>query len=404
VRLFLKNLLFTLVVPATVGVWVPFWLAPHQSAPWCLRYASIPAFTLGAILYVWSVWGFAHHGRGTPAPIDAPKHLVVRGPYAVVRNPMYMAVLLVVLGYALWSASVLVLAYGAALALMFHAFVVLYEEPTLRRMFPEDYPRYVRNVHRWWPRRCHEPSVIQVTPRVLCFHRREYLSCSYAVLRDPGVVLVDTGIDTEARDIAAALATIGKELRDVQAILLTHWHNDHSSGAAVIRAVSGARVYYHAAAAARLTRTERARGVRGFLASQLPAAGPLSHLRGLLELAPLHPVGADRFVADGDEVEGFHVLETPGHEEGHVSYFLESEGVLFTGDALAVVDDHVSFMSRVLTRDTDAARASMLRCLEVPARAICPGHRYPLLDPDPEMLAGVRRRLQGLRRWPLIGC
>ena len=95
---------------------------------------------------------FAIEGLGTPAPIAPTRHLVVTGFYRHVRNPMYVAVLAVILGQALLFANARLLAYGAAFWLACHLFVVFYEEPTLRRSFGADYDAFRANVPRWIPR------------------------------------------------------------------------------------------------------------------------------------------------------------------------------------------------------------------------------------------------------------
>lgn len=148
--LLLRNLLFTVLVPGTVAVYLPLLLAgarpPKPGLPAALLLAA------GGALYAWCVWDFACFGRGTPAPIDAPRRLVVRGPYRVVRNPMYVAVLVVILGQALLFRSRTILLYGAAIAACFTLFVMGYEEPHLRRRFGADYEDYVAHVGRWLPR------------------------------------------------------------------------------------------------------------------------------------------------------------------------------------------------------------------------------------------------------------
>lgn len=106
----------------------------------------------GGALALWCVLTFAFVGRGTPAPFDPPRRLVVRGPYAVVRNPMYIGAGLALLGASLFYRSLALLGYAAAFFLATHFFVVLYEEPTLRRSFGADYESYCRQVRRWWPR------------------------------------------------------------------------------------------------------------------------------------------------------------------------------------------------------------------------------------------------------------
>jgi glyoxylase-like metal-dependent hydrolase (beta-lactamase superfamily II) len=247
-------------------------------------------------------------------------------------------------------------------------------------------------------------GLIRISESVFCVQRKAYLSCSYFVVRDDGVVLVDAGMDASGNEMAAGLAEAGHRVEDVLAILLTHWHNDHSSGAARLQERSGAKVYYHAAGEPKYTRRTASRGFRGWLARLFPDAGPLAPFKGLLDAAPPYAIRADQQVREGDVVEGgFLVLETPGHDAGHVSYWFEKERVLFAGDALAVAGDHVTFLSRWLTQDLDAARRSMIRCLDLEPRAICPGHRHPLVDPDPARLRDLRDRLADGMRWPIFG-
>jgi protein-S-isoprenylcysteine O-methyltransferase Ste14 len=95
---------------------------------------------------------FAVEGRGTPAPVAPTAKLVVRGLYRYVRNPMYVAVLAIILGQALVFVSLGVLAYAVAVLAAVHTFVVSYEEPTLRDTYGAQYETYVRSVPRWIPR------------------------------------------------------------------------------------------------------------------------------------------------------------------------------------------------------------------------------------------------------------
>ena len=156
VVLFLKNLLFTVLVPGLVAGYVPWRLASPGLAEgarlsqWLI---AAPAFILGSSIYFWCLWDFATAGRGTPTPVDPPKTLVVRGLYRYVRNPMYVGVLLVIVGWTLLTQSPAVATYGASVALAFHLFVVFVEEPMLRARFGESYGAYCRSVSRWWPTR-----------------------------------------------------------------------------------------------------------------------------------------------------------------------------------------------------------------------------------------------------------
>lgn len=95
---------------------------------------------------------FALQGLGTPAPIFPTRHLVVTGLFRFVRNPMYLSVEAVVLGQGLFFGSTQVIEYGAAAAVGFTLFVLLYEEPTLRRTFGREYEEYCAHVPRWIPR------------------------------------------------------------------------------------------------------------------------------------------------------------------------------------------------------------------------------------------------------------
>ncbi len=148
----LKNLLFTVVVPGTVAVYVPLWIAGARSASTASLAAAIPLLLAGGALYAWCVWDFAHFGRGTPAPVDAPTKLVIRGPYRLVRNPMYLAVLAVILGWAAAFGSASLVAYALAVGTAFHLFIVLYEEPHLRRVFGREYEDYCARAGRWLPK------------------------------------------------------------------------------------------------------------------------------------------------------------------------------------------------------------------------------------------------------------
>jgi protein-S-isoprenylcysteine O-methyltransferase Ste14 len=107
----------------------------------------------GVALYLaCAFWGFALRGRGTPAPIDPPKKLVVEGPYRVVRNPMYWSVAFVMLGEALAFRSLPLAEIGIVFYAVTMLFVLVYEEPVLRQKFGAEYEAYCRQVPRWFPR------------------------------------------------------------------------------------------------------------------------------------------------------------------------------------------------------------------------------------------------------------
>jgi protein-S-isoprenylcysteine O-methyltransferase Ste14 len=152
--LVLKNLLFTVVVPGTAAVYLPVRIARSASpAGGLASVAGLLLLAVGAGGYLWCQWHFAATGRGTPAPIDPPRQLVIRGPFRVVRNPMYLSVLVTVVGWAVFYRSAVLLWYAGALWIGFHLFVIFYEEPVLQRQFGESYAQYRRTVRRWMPTR-----------------------------------------------------------------------------------------------------------------------------------------------------------------------------------------------------------------------------------------------------------
>jgi protein-S-isoprenylcysteine O-methyltransferase Ste14 len=107
--------------------------------------------TTGAALALWCIFTFGTIGRGTPAPFDPPRRLVVRGPYRFVRNPMYIGAGLALVGAAIFYSSLSIFSYALLFFLAAHFFIVFYEEPALRRTFGEAYEEYSRCVSRWWP-------------------------------------------------------------------------------------------------------------------------------------------------------------------------------------------------------------------------------------------------------------
>jgi protein-S-isoprenylcysteine O-methyltransferase Ste14 len=151
------TIVFVLVVPGSVVVYVPFLLSRWRlRAPFfgweATRWLGLLLFTGGVPIFVDFIVRFVREGRGTPAPVAPTRHLVVGGCFRYVRNPGYIAVLALLLGQALFFGSTAVLLYALGVGLAFHAFVVLYEEPTLRRQFGAEYEAYCRHVSRWIPR------------------------------------------------------------------------------------------------------------------------------------------------------------------------------------------------------------------------------------------------------------
>ena len=109
-------------------------------------------FAIGALIAGWCAVDFALRGRGTPAPFDPPRRLVVSGLYRFVRNPMYFGLAVMLIGEA-WLLAHIEIIWELLFALVaVSIFVIVYEEPTLRSKFGDDYAEYCRNVRRWIPR------------------------------------------------------------------------------------------------------------------------------------------------------------------------------------------------------------------------------------------------------------
>jgi len=149
--------LFFVVAPLVVAGLIPWWITRWEFLPALLgveltRVAGLTLIVIGVPGLVDSFARFALEGLGTPAPIAPTRKLVVTGLYRYVRNPMYVAVVAVILGQALLFGDWRLLWYGALCWIAFHIFVVIYEEPTLRRTFGMDYDAFRVNVPRWIPR------------------------------------------------------------------------------------------------------------------------------------------------------------------------------------------------------------------------------------------------------------
>ncbi len=151
--LYLKSAIFAIVSQGVFSVLVPLLLAGDRSiagAPAAV--AAGPLFALAIAVYARCTWDFVRFGLGTPAPMDAPRRLVTRGLYRHVRNPMYLAFLAGIAGWAVLFASIAVAVYGAAIFAFLSASLRFYEEPRLARQFGDEYTDYCDRVGRWLPR------------------------------------------------------------------------------------------------------------------------------------------------------------------------------------------------------------------------------------------------------------
>lgn len=151
------SLIFFCIAPGTVAGLLPYVLSRWRFGPAFLgieavRYIGGALIAVGLACLVACFARFALEGRGTPAPVAPTQTLVISGLYRYVRNPMYVAVVTIIVGQALLFASRSLLIYAAVVWLCFHLFVLIYEEPTLRRRYGEAYEAYRARVPRWLPR------------------------------------------------------------------------------------------------------------------------------------------------------------------------------------------------------------------------------------------------------------
>lgn len=151
------SLLFFVVAPGTLAAFLPWWFTGWRLQPAVLgldvlRVVGAGLVALGLIAVIESFVRFVWKGFGTPAPVAPPKRLVVTGSYRWVRNPIYVGVIVIVLGEALILGEVGMFGYAAILWLFFHLWVFFVEEPSLGLTFGDEFATFKANVPRWLPR------------------------------------------------------------------------------------------------------------------------------------------------------------------------------------------------------------------------------------------------------------
>jgi protein-S-isoprenylcysteine O-methyltransferase Ste14 len=234
----LGTILFVTLVPGTaIGV-VPYLLSGWVVRPALFsgaRAVGVLLFPLALLVFVNFNLRFVREGRGTPAPIAPTQRLVVGGPFRYVRNPGYLSALSMILGQGLFFGNVAVLIYAAVLALGFHLFVLLYEEPTLRRQFGGEYEDYCRRVPRWIPRpprrtltvllalasaACNQDPMKTYPPDVVghfmesCQTRADRRSCTCAIVALQRRFTLE---EFRALEVTARSGEVPKEMADIVA-------------------------------------------------------------------------------------------------------------------------------------------------------------------------------------------
>ena len=148
------SLIFLVLEPGLMGGLVPYWLTGWDSKdhPDALTVAGVVALLAGLAVLAHTVVRFVVEGLGTPAPVSPTQNLVVGGLYRFVRNPMYVAVIAIILGQAGILGRPVLLVYAATFWVVVASFVRVYEEPTLAERYGVQYAAYRRGVRAWWPR------------------------------------------------------------------------------------------------------------------------------------------------------------------------------------------------------------------------------------------------------------
>lgn len=155
ISLLLRNLFFTILQPGMVAGFIPYWIVRNQideilARPLgVLQYLALLLFAAGFMITIICILRFAFEGKGTLSPADETKELVIGGLYRYSRNPMYVGVMSMLIAEAMFTSSRDLWIYAAVIFGCFHTFILLHEEPRLKRDFKDSYIQYCTRVRRW---------------------------------------------------------------------------------------------------------------------------------------------------------------------------------------------------------------------------------------------------------------
>lgn len=153
--LILRNLVFTILQPGIVAGLLPYYILTSQANDFIpesfkvIHILGILVFLFGLFIMLTCIRSFAIEGKGTLSPVDPTKQLVTKGLYRYSRNPMYVGVLLILIGEAIFFQSAKLWRYALIVFLVFNLFIILIEEPRLRKDFGKTYQSYCKKVRRW---------------------------------------------------------------------------------------------------------------------------------------------------------------------------------------------------------------------------------------------------------------
>jgi len=233
-------------------------------------------------------------------------------------------------------------------------------------------------------------------------HRVEDAYTNWYLVEEEGrIAVVDAGVPTSWWSLKGALAELGRDLSDVEAVVLTHAHFDHIGFAERARAELGVPVWVHENDVP-LTRKPllygRERAALSYVATQ-PRALPI--VAALLRTRAFWPPPIARVNRYGDEgtlpVPGSpRVVFTPGHTLGHCALHLPERDAVIAGDAVVMLDPYTArrgprIVARAATADSARALASLQPLAETDARIVLTGHGEPYTD-------GIRQATEAARK------
>ncbi|MGC9112724.1 MBL fold metallo-hydrolase [Acidilobus sp.] len=221
--------------------------------------------------------------------------------------------------------------------------------------------------------------VLQVTSKVYRVPVEETNGNIYFYVQGDGLIIIDAGIPGKDGLVLESIRSLGFSPSQVKAIVLTHYHLDHSGSANAIRSATGAKIYVH---------RDDAPILEGLVPPQLPKEAPREAVEAYRWFKPVRP---DAILNDGDEVHGLRVIHAPGHTPGSIALY-DGEH-LFAGDNLNFRDGKVQGPPPLFTADMQRARESVRRLLSLDFRVLLPGHGEPVVG---DASARARRDLRGL--------
>lgn len=246
-------------------------------------------------------------------------------------------------------------------------------------------------------------KVIKITDEVYCIYTPSYYNCTYIIYRNDEITLIDTGMKSDASDVKKALAELKIPINKIKSILLTHWHNDHSAGTAELKKITNCTTYCHHNEA-KYFEMEQSSKIRR-LANFIPEFGIFVLFKGLLGETVPRPVKIDENLKHGDLInETFEVIHSPGHTDGHISFYDIKSKFLFAGDSLAVIKGKLRLMASIVTPEkTDAIKSIIYSLENREIKGICPGHREPLTINVSKEIVEFLSTIKSRKRWPLFG-